>query len=228
MTRRRRDENVQVEIESLFVSEEPIESDKSEEERLQKIEQERETLLARLSRGDDTHLITRVAHIINRFPSTRNSDITLQLRYWEEYSEGYDPNSLDPHNLYEYERLTSIARARAKIQNECGPFLATEDCRRHRRNREAIERERQLATAPETGSVFVYCDESGYDGTSVYMQVGGVWVVESDLQRAFYFWKKDNDIQYEFHFTKMDRRKKPMYQAFFDYALENNLWEGSR
>lgn len=197
-----------------------------DEEKAKKIEQEKMTLIARLSRNDMTHLITRVAHILNRFPASRNSDVTLQLKYWEKFHEEYDPDNFDVKDLYKFERLTSIARARAKIQNEYKLFQATKDCRRFRRDREEIEREQQLVDKPETQAIFVYCDESGKERNAKYMIVAGVWNLDGDLARKLYLWKKENNISYEFHFTKMERTKVDNYKAFFVYALENMSMTG--
>lgn len=67
--------------------------------------------------GEDKHLTTRVANILNRYPETRNSDITLQIKYWQVYG-GLTSNFVDLTRLYKLERLTSISRARAKIQKD--------------------------------------------------------------------------------------------------------------
>jgi hypothetical protein len=217
-------------IDILESVDEEISSDEGKKEidpeKLKKIEQEKMTLLARLSREDLTHLITRVAYILNRYPATRNSDITLQLRFWEKFHEDYDPHNFNVKDLYKLERLTSIARARAKIQNEYKLYQATEEYRRFRRDKEIIEKEQQLADKPERLTIFIYCDESGKEKNARYMLVAGVWSLGGDLAKNLYSWKKENKINYEFHFTGMERIKVDTYKSFFKYALDNMSMAG--
>lgn len=70
----------------------------------------------------------RVAWILNHFPDTRNSDITLQLKYWDRFEPDlYDGRAIEPDDMYKLTRLTSLQRARAKIQNSYGLFQASPD-----------------------------------------------------------------------------------------------------
>ncbi len=41
--------------------------------------------MVNLAEGNMKHLITKIAYLLNKYPSTRNSDITLQLKYWREF-----------------------------------------------------------------------------------------------------------------------------------------------
>jgi hypothetical protein len=45
----------------------------------------RTKLLENLDSGNFRQTITKVAHILNIYPNSRNRDITLALRYWETY-----------------------------------------------------------------------------------------------------------------------------------------------
>ncbi|MDQ0200308.1 hypothetical protein [Neobacillus ginsengisoli] len=92
-------------------------------------------------------MTTRVANILNRYPETRKSDITLQIKYWQVYS-GLKSNFVDLTKLYSLERLTSLARARAKIQNEYKLFQADIETRRRRRTLEEEEKEAQMLDKP--------------------------------------------------------------------------------
>lgn len=70
-------------------------------EKEQKRERERNLLLAKLASGNMRHLVTRVAFILNQFPDTRNSDVTLQIRYWETFQKDiYKNMTIDVKQLY--------------------------------------------------------------------------------------------------------------------------------
>ena len=61
---------------------------KSKKEKLDKekvIEKEREEVLENLSSFTTDTIRDKTAWILNHFPSARDSDITLQLRYWETF-----------------------------------------------------------------------------------------------------------------------------------------------
>ncbi len=65
---------------------EPADSlQQSIEDRERKIEEERQVLLTRVGSSDVSTLRHRVAWLLNRYPSTRNSDIALQLKHWETF-----------------------------------------------------------------------------------------------------------------------------------------------
>ena len=61
---------------------EGAETTPSEEAKAAEIEQERGRLLAALASSNPDTVVHKVAWILNNYPDTRNSDITLQLRYW--------------------------------------------------------------------------------------------------------------------------------------------------
>ncbi|MFC5403911.1 DUF3800 domain-containing protein [Cohnella soli] len=191
-----------------------------------KREREKQLLIARLNADDHTHLITRIAHLLNRFPNTRNSDVTLMLKYWEIYSsESYkEGQAVDPKDLYQFERLTAIARARAKIQNEFRLFRADEKVRRFRKSKEEIEKEIQLSTKPEIPTLTIYCDETGKN--KKYAIVGSVWILDrSEMEKIYRIlneWKRINGlgIKDEFHFTEMKKHELDLYKQFFNKVIE--------
>ncbi|HGH7176754.1 MULTISPECIES: hypothetical protein [Bacillus cereus group] len=41
-------------------------------------------MLVSLAEGNMKHIITKIAYLLNKYPSTRSSDIMLQLKYWRE------------------------------------------------------------------------------------------------------------------------------------------------
>ena len=60
----------------------------------------------------------KVAGLLDCERETRNSDIKLQLRYWEKYCEAiYQGGPINPHDMYDLPKLTSLSRERAFLQN---------------------------------------------------------------------------------------------------------------
>ncbi|MEW9672402.1 DUF3800 domain-containing protein [Ammoniphilus sp. 3BR4] len=207
------------------IKEENLELEKEEidEEKKRKREKERDMLISKLASNDYSHLVTRVAHVLNRYPHTRNSDIALQLKYWEIFdSELYiKGQSISPEDLFKLERLTSITRARAKVQNEYGLFLSDEKVRRFRKDKEEVEKEIQVSNKPDIPSITIYCDESGKNGT--YAIVGSLWILERGreqlIRQHILEWRKERDIKQEFHFTDMKRNQLDLYVDFFNQLL---------
>ncbi len=82
------------------------------------IEKVRAELLHSVSAGKLDTLQERVALILNHHTDTRDSDIALQLKYWETFeSHLLSGDAILKKNLYRLTRLNSLTRARAKIQN---------------------------------------------------------------------------------------------------------------
>jgi len=83
--------------------------------------------------------------------NTRDSDVTLQLRYWEQFEKDlYDGRAITPSDLYKLTRLTSLSRARAKIQNTFGLFAASDEVRARRGKRGRSKLRPTLATIVST------------------------------------------------------------------------------
>lgn len=55
----------------------------------QRIEKEKKELLASLATGDFSSQRSRVAAILNQYPASRNSDVTLALKYWSTFQPIY-------------------------------------------------------------------------------------------------------------------------------------------
>ncbi|CAI8740346.1 DUF3800 domain-containing protein [Brevibacillus sp. IT-7CA2] len=198
-----------------------------EKKKFEKREKERKHLVSKLAQGNMDHLLTRVASVLNHYQETRNSDITLQTRYWEVFqSDIYNGSVIDPKDMYKLERLTSIARARAKIQNEFKMFLADEEVQVSRRSRQETEKEMQLATKPEIPLISMYCDESGKTGN--FAIVGSLWVInkarQTQVRDHFSKWKTEKGLSAkdEFHFTEMKKHQLDLYKEFFDEVIKNS------
>lgn len=223
------------EIENVVeVTEEPKEKSENEleEERIKKEQKKSraDELLVAVQTGYDKNLITRVANILNRYPGARESDLTLQMRYWETYN-GVKSNTVDLDDMYKLERLTAIARARAKIQNEYELFQATDKTRRTRRRLEEQEKESQLLDKPAVDSLDVFSDETGK--TANYAFVGGIWFLHnkttSSIHRNFLEWerkkiKAGTKMPKEFHFKDLSNKNEnelQIYKEFFNLIIEN-------
>jgi hypothetical protein len=127
--------------------EQEVPNQQTNEDRERKIEEERQVLLTRVGSSDVSTLRQRIAWLLNRYPSTRNSDIALQLKYWETFEgETYRGSNIVADDLYRLTRLTSIARERARIQNQYRLFLADPDVREHRGTLKEDERENAVST----------------------------------------------------------------------------------
>jgi len=175
--------------------------------------------------GNTNHLITRVASILNRFPETRNSDVALMIKYWQVYQD-FTGDTVELKALFELERLTSIARARAKIQNEYRLFGATRKIRGFRHDKEKREKEFQLLTKPEIGSISIYADESGKNED--FLLVGSIWLLadEGFLYDAIMGWLKEKEEEgtrcpREFHFSDIRNNGTniEIYKEFIDFVL---------
>ena len=94
------------------------------------IEAERQSLLNTISSSSVNTLREKVAWVLNHYPDTRDSDITLYLRFWENFeSEIYSGGPLNPPDFYKLTRPVSLTRERARIQNQFKLFLAS-SCRK--------------------------------------------------------------------------------------------------
>ncbi len=187
-----------------------------------RLQAETENLENSLSTSDFSTLRTGVAFILNTYPASRNSDVTLQLKYWEHF----EPEVLEdfnPNTLYQGTRLTSIARSRAKIQNEYGLFRADEVIRRGRRAQEDWTKEAMLQDQPGIPSISVYADESGK--TDRCKIIAGVW--SGDGHELFKFqgastqWLESHRGPHEFHFVDVSPSSIDSYMAYWDWVMDN-------
>lgn len=164
----------------------------------------------------------RVCWLLNNFSATRNSDITLQLRYWAEFeSDIYKGQSVSAHDLYRLTPLTSLTRARAKIQNQYGLFLAKTEVRKRRKTLEGREYEKQIETIEDYPSITVFADESGK--VQEHFVVGSVWFLDSRDTLRFTQevarWKDSIGFHSEFHFKELNDENKQFYIAFVELAM---------
>lgn len=194
-------------------------------EKLVKIEREKKDLLASLATGDFSSQRARVAAILNQFPSSRNSDVTLALKYWSTFQpEYYNEAGILPRDLFKLERIHYIVRARAKIQNEYGLFLADPTIKRYRRRNEEKMESAVLEDAAPRHVVKVFSDESGK--TQRYVSVASVWVLSGravfTLSQAIQKWQMESSFSgREIHFARLGKKDEGALKEYLSVVLAN-------
>lgn len=177
--------------------------------RLARIEKEKRELLASLAGGDFSTQKTKVAAILNLYPESRNSDVTLALKYWETFQPGiYNKHGILPKDLFKLERFHYIVRARAKIQNEYGLFQADARVKHHRKKNEEVMYDAVLEDAAPRKVIHIYADETGK--THDFAIVAAVWVLTGravfTVTQAISEWKKSSAwANREIHFAKFGK-----------------------
>jgi hypothetical protein len=167
----------------------------------------------------------RIAGILNLYPETRDSDMRLTIKYWETYQSDVYSKSADVSvtNLFKLERLTTVARLRAKIQNEFGLFLGSESVRHKRRLKEEQLREEIIEDSAPPPWIHIFADETGK--TSENLIIGSVWFL--DLRRSATFqnlvnqYKHEKGFKGEFHFTELKASQLDVYKGFVDLVKQN-------
>ena len=198
----------------------PIES---KEKRERRIEQEKQDLLARVGSSNLSTMRHRVAWLLNHFPRSRNSDIALQIKYWEAFDkEIFNGAYVKVEDLYKLTRLTSIARERARIQNQYRLFLADQAVQEHRGTLEESEREKAVEV-PDYPVYAVFLDESGK--TSNELIVGSLWFLSSGaesiaLHLASNELKEKSKFTGEFHFASMNKNEVGIYKKLIDIFVD--------
>lgn len=187
-------------------------------------EAERNRILNAVASGKAEILLERTAWILSRWPHTRDSDIALQIQYWKEFEpERYAELADDSKVLYRLTRLTSLSRARARIQNTHRLFQASPEIRKRRGRLSEEERER-LATAPVPSPIItVYADESGKTGQ--HLIVGSVWFLDPidtlSVQNRVSEWRASTRFDAELHFAEVTQRTLDRYCEFVDVVIDS-------
>jgi hypothetical protein len=190
------------------------------DEKAKRIAEEREALLSAVSAGLLDTVQERVAFILNHYPGTRDSDVTLQLRYWDVFEHELTSGpSIQKTDLYRLARLTSLTRARAKIQNTYRLFQASTEIQKQRGKLEDEELQKAREQQIDCPALSVYADESGK--TDDYLVVGSVWFLhppdEAKFFRELYEWKRTEGFENEFHFTDIGPGNVEKYLQFAQF-----------
>jgi DNA mismatch repair protein MutH len=82
------------------------------EKKAERLRKEKRELIDSLASGDFSTQRARVAYILNLYPSARNSDIVLALKYWAEFQPAFfNPEGIKPEHLFELEHVPLLVRA---------------------------------------------------------------------------------------------------------------------
>lgn len=213
-----------VDAEGSSVPPKPARAKKTEtpEEKAARIEREKHELLQAVAASTTDDLKEQVGYILNHYPDARDSDLTLTNRLWETFFPDYlDGEYVKRTALYDLPRQTTIARTRAKIQNEYGLFLPSEevaDARRHLRRDVADE---MIADKPGPPVISMYADESGKNQR--HLVVGSVWIVDISkiwrIESALRDWKTKAGVKGEFKFADLTKDTVGLAKKFVEAAL---------
>jgi hypothetical protein len=186
----------------------------------EQLERERTDLLTRVASAKLSTIGHRIAWVLNHFPKTRSSDIALQIKYWQLFDKVKN-DCIAIEDLYALTRLTSLARARAKIQNEYQLFLADAEVQEHRGTLEEAEKDKALEST-DYPVYAVFLDESGK--TSKKLIVGSLWfLAEGSQSIALYLstqeLKKRSKFVGEFHFSEMGKEDVEVYKELIEIFI---------
>ncbi|MCP4251540.1 MAG: DUF3800 domain-containing protein [bacterium] len=159
----------------------------------------------------NSHLATReqrVAHILQRFPETRDSDTALCIRYWKRFQadvlERWQPLELEV--LFELDRIETIGRVRRMIQNDLRLYRGVEDTRRARAAIQAEFHEYIAAHRDSLPEVRFYLDETGNEGAKTYTGIAGVCIINwrqfEKHQAAMEQWRSEQGWPETIHFSE--------------------------
>lgn len=184
-------------------------------EKQERLEAEKAATVRAVASAKFDTIQERVAWVLNHFPDTRNSDIALQLKYWERFEPDlYDGRAVEPKDMFKLTRLTSLQRTGAKIQNSYGLFQASPNVKRRRGKLSDEEKEKAAAQQPDLPIFAVYADESGK--TQEHLLVGSMWFPYAEelgsLTLAIQDLKRRRGFKGELHFKEINASKLPFYK----------------
>ena len=201
------------------------ESSLEEKQEEEKIEEERRQLIEHISSATVNTLRDKVAWILNHYSETRDSDIALQVKFWETFeADKHNGHSITFDDLYKLTRLTSLTRERARIQNKYKLFIASSEVRQKRGTLSEEEKEKAVEDKPVgCPTLTVYMDESGKNDNQLI--VGSLWFLGGvqpilALHRNLLKFKENSKFNKEFHFSEMSRNELPTYIGMINLFLK--------
>jgi hypothetical protein len=171
----------------------------------------RQKVLANVANSELGTIELRVAHILDRFPETRNSDVSLCIRYWKyhqarELSEWGDPKL---GVLYDLDKLSTIIRSRQTLQNKLNLYWPSEDIMRARRGLQCGFNELFVARKSTAPEIRFYLDETGNEGDKRFTGVAGLCIMnwqQYEIQHAALSqWRRALKWPGTFHFSDTGR-----------------------
>jgi hypothetical protein len=189
------------------------------------LEAKREQLLHAINSCQLNTIEERVAWLLNHFPKTRDSDIGLQIRYWQNFQPDlFDGGEISVLAYYRLARLTTLTRARATIQNKLKLFQASDEVKVRRKQLQASEHKNALKKLSNYHVYSVFVDESGK--TQDNLIVGSMWFLNSPetfrIHKMVMDWKKSLHFDGEFHFQSITEAKLPLYTEFADLLSKHS------
>lgn len=174
---------------------------------------ERRRLLAALAESELGTTESKVAHILQQYPETRDNPTSLAVRFWYRHQpdviEGWgSPLHLDVlHELVPFETISRLGR---HIQNTLGLFVGTPRSRENR-DKLQIEFHRYLAERKDGDpEIRVYVDETGNNTQERYIGVAGVCVIDwrqyEMHHAALANWRQARLPPNTIHFTEADEQ----------------------
>ncbi len=201
-----------------------------EEKKKKEIEERKEFILQSVLNFKLDTCEQKVAWLLNNYPQTRNSDITLQIEYWRHFNRDKIQNeTVRLTDLYHLPRLNSLTRLRARIQNEYELFLAKDEIRKHRGKLSEEEKKKAVEKKEEyTESSLIFADESGKNDD--YIIVGSVWFLVPfsayTLEHVLSEFREKSLGGHEIHFTKAKPKQKEAYYQLIKIIRENSEFIG--
>ncbi len=191
-------------------------------EEQRKLALQSQKLLNRLTEGKMDSLKERVAFILNRYPEARNSNITLAVRYYEEFHPEEISNGwIRLESFYELPKMYDMQRERARIQNDYGLFLAREQIRQKRMQLAEEARLEYGGSYDILPTLSIYSDESGKD--QEYTAIGTVWFYNQnrvfELDSTLKQWKRGRNCPEEFKFNELTYGTLPLTKEFFGLTI---------
>jgi len=191
---------------------------------LLKIAGKRDALLKSVKACELNTIETRVAWLLNHFPKTRDSDLALQIRYWQHFQpEHFDGEAITMREYFRLAKLTTLTRARATIQNTLKLFQASDDVKKQRKQLQKCEHENALKKRANRHHSAIYMDESGK--TQDHLVVGSIWFLNGSetlkIHRLITDCKALAKFEGEFHFQTITEAKLPFYIEVADILASN-------
>lgn len=191
--------------------------------RVVRVRRERSEVISSVLSHDYSTVRNRVAAILNVYPEARDSDVALALHYWQTFqSDWFNQAGIAPRNLFKLERMTTITRVRAKIQNEYGLFQADPSVRNKRKQKEEEVKDDVLEDAEPRRMVNIFSDETGKTGK--YVVVASVWALSGrtvfEVTKAVEDWKRETHFaNREMHLTRFGRNDVQLVRSYLDLIL---------
>lgn len=147
----------------------------------------------------------RVAFILQRYPDTRDDDISLVIEYWRRFNASVlaERVPLELDVLYELELYGNITRMRAYIQNQLKMFGASPHIRRNRNERQMEFYDLLAAARSTTAEIRIYLDDTGNEGRG-FTGFAGLCAIN---------WK-----QYAVHHAALEEFRRTLPLATIRYA----------